>query len=323
MKKIIKIILFPLITLIKGFDYFTKVISKGFYFYFATMIKLLNLLFKNDKLLQLENYFRRKEDEPGVLVLSFIYAVIIVIIIGMIYVPNQKQVSLSSGFSTGFGNDSSRKVNDSKKENPIISKYVNLYQYYGQTSFSDINLKKLKENVNKDVVVWLSVDGTNVNYPITQSNDNDYYLNHSIKKTKTTDGWTFMDYRNNENMQDKNTIFYGHNLLNKTAFGSISSLFTDRWFSTSNHKIMVLTQTNKYIYEVFSVYYSEPVVDYLQVSFVDNEYTNFINILKNKSLYNFNVDLTNSNSIITLSTCTEDNMGRKVVHASLISKESI
>lgn len=46
MKKIIKIILFPIITLIKGFNYFTKVISKGFYFYFATMIKLLNLLNK-------------------------------------------------------------------------------------------------------------------------------------------------------------------------------------------------------------------------------------------------------------------------------------
>ena len=322
MKKITKIILFPFITLIRGFNYFTKIISKGFYFYFATMVKLLNILFKNDKLVQIENYFRRKEDEPGVLVLSFIYAITIVIIIGMIYVPNQNKVSLSAGFSTGFGNDSSRKVNI-KKENTIISKYMNLYQYYGQTSFQDINLKKIKEKVNNDVVAWLSVDGTNVNYPITQSNDNDYYLNHSIKKNKTTDGWTFMDYRNNNDMKDKNTIFYGHNLLNKTAFGSISSLFTDRWYSTSNHKIMVLTQTNKYIYEVFSVYYSEPVVDYLQVSFEDNEYINFLSNLKSKSMYNFNVDLTNNNSIITLSTCTEDNTGRKVVHAYLISQESI
>jgi len=323
MKKSINIILFPFITLIKGFNYFTKIISKGFYFYFATMVKLLNFIFKSDKLIQLENYFRRKEDEPGVLVLSFIYAVIIVIIIGMIYVPNQNQVSLSAGFSTGFGNDSSRKVNDSKVENSIISKYVNLYQYYGQTSLNDINIKKLKEKVNNDVVAWLSIDGTNVNYPITQSNDNDYYLNHSIKKTKTTDGWTFMDYRNNSDMLDKNTIFYGHNLLNKTAFGSVGNLFTDRWYNTSNHKIMVLTQSNKYIYEVFSVYYSEPVVDYLKVSFQGNEYIDFINNLKSKSLYNFDVDLSSSNSIITLSTCTEDNMGRKVVHASLISKESI
>ena len=55
------------------------------------------------------------------------------------------------------------------------------------------------------------VDGTNINYPIVQTTDNDFYLNHNILKRYSTDGWTFLDFRNNS-VNDKNTIFYGHNM---------------------------------------------------------------------------------------------------------------
>ena len=79
--------------------------------------------------------------------------------------------------------------------------------------------------VNDQVVGWLSVDTTNINYPIVQTKNNDYYLNHDINKSLSGSGWTFMDYRNNPDMSDDNTIFYGHNLLNKTAFGSIDNIF--------------------------------------------------------------------------------------------------
>ena len=54
------------------------------------------------------------------------------------------------------------------------------------------------------------------------------YLNHSFDKSYSSGGWTFMDYRNDSNMNDKNTIFYGHNLLNHTAFGSLSKVFSSK-----------------------------------------------------------------------------------------------
>ena len=88
------------------------------------------------------------------------------------------------------------------------------------------------------------------------------------------------------------------------------------------HKIIYITENKKYIYEVFSIYYSEPVTDYLQTSFYDdNSYTEFLNNLKKKSKYNFKVNVTSSDKIITLSTCTDDNKGRKVVHAKLVTSE--
>ena len=157
------------------------------------------------------------------------------------------------------------------------------------------------------------VDGTSINYPVVQSSDNEYYLNHNYEKYLSTEGWIFMDYRNSINMDNNNTIFYGHNLTNKTSFGSLSNVFSDDWFNNSNHYIVVLTENKKYVYEIFSYYIIEPESYYLNNNI---DYS----ILKNRSLRDFNVSLESNDKIITLSTCTDDNKNRRVVHAKLINK---
>ena len=60
---------------------------------------------------------------------------------------------------------------------------------------------------NKDSVGWIQVNGTNINYPIVQTSDNDYYLTHAFDKSWNSAGWVFMDYRNDSETFDKNTIF--------------------------------------------------------------------------------------------------------------------
>ena len=97
-----------------------------------------------------------------------------------------------------------------------------------------------------------------------------------------------MDYRNNSDLSDFNTIFYGHNLINKTSFGSVSNMFNDKWFETSNHNIVVANKNGKYTYKMFAVYYSEPDSSYLQTNYDNkNEYLDFLNMLKEKSKFNF------------------------------------
>ena len=182
-----------------------------------------------------------------------------------------------------------------------------------QVDFSD-----LKE-MNPDAVAWIMVDGTNVNYPVVQSGDNDYYLNHDIKKNLKASGWTFMDYRNSINLVDSNTIFYGHNLLNKTAFGSLSNVFEEKWFKNSNHYIVIRTENVRYVYQIFSCYYIDPEIYYLQTNFYrDSDYQEFLNTLKSRSKFDFGLDVSANDKIITLSTCTDDNKGRKVVHAKRV-----
>ena len=104
--------------------------------------------------------------------------------------------------------------------------------------------------VNKEIVSWISVDSTNINYPIVKSDDNEFYLNHNINKSYDSSGWIFMDYRNNSDLSDFNTIFYGHNLINKTSFGSVSNMFNDKWFETSNHNISVANKNGKHNYKI-------------------------------------------------------------------------
>lgn len=316
MKKVLKIIFKPFAYIIFGFNFIMKLITSGFYFYFTLFFHFLNKIFKN-KLYNIENYFRRRQNDPDLFSLVLVYTFSILVIIGLLYVPNQKEVTLSGTNINASLGDSSNKVNQDNNNSGGIG---NLYQQYGQTELKDIDFNALKQT-NPDVVLWLMVGGTNINYPIVQTNNNDYYLNHNILKRKSTDGWTFLDYRNNS-INDKNTIFYGHNLLNKTAFGSMSKMFSKNYFNKNNHNIYVIDENNVYIYEVFSVYYSEPVTDYLQIEFYDEEYLEFLNKLKSKSMYDFGISLDVSDKILTLSTCSDDNTGRKVVHAKFISQQS-
>ena len=67
---------------------------------------------------------------------------------------------------------------------------------------------------NSDTVGWIKVDGTKVNYPVVQAEDNDYYLSHAFNKRSNAGGWIFADYRVDFKNFGKNTIIYGHNMNN-------------------------------------------------------------------------------------------------------------
>lgn len=78
--------------------------------------------------------------------------------------------------------------------------------------------------VNKNIVGWISIDGTKLNNPILQSNNNDFYLNHNFKDRESRAGSVFMDYRNDVQAINRNTILYGHAMKNDTMFGSLKKI---------------------------------------------------------------------------------------------------
>ena len=181
----------------------------------------------------------------------------------------------------------------------------------------DLDLNNLK-SINSDTVAYLKVESTNINYPVVQSNDNEYYLNHSFNKNKNQEGWIFLDYRNNINDLDNNTIIYGHNRLTGTMFGTLKNLLNKSYQESTNHYIYLTTENNNYVFEVFSTYITSNESYYLKKTFKDNnEYLEFLNTLKSRSTYNFNIELNSNDKIITLSTCSGSN-DRMVVHSKLI-----
>ena len=301
---------------IKGFNVLSLFLSRGFYFYLEKLFRAIEKVIPNKFNRHLIDRFEKLKEQPSHIVAIIVCSLCAIYIFDSIYIDNSsyvKEISLND-INSIKKDDSKKKVN--KDENVLLNKELNLYRIYGKYSLNDIDFTKLK-NTNQDTIAWLTVEGTTINYPIVQTSDNDYYLTHSYDKALTVTGWTFMDYRNNK-MNDKNTIFYGHNLINNTSFGSLKKLFNER---KSDINILVLTDDGKtYTYKVFSGYTIGPEVYYLRINFYGNDdYQKFLNTITSRNELAVSVPVTIDDSIITLSTCTDDNQGRRVIHAKLIN----
>lgn len=209
-------------------------------------------------------------------------------------------------------------INEKSYDNEVIinENEKDIYFDYMKLKFIDVDINKLK-TFNPDTIGFIKVMGTNINYPFVQTLDNDYYLNRSYDKTYNNAGWIFLDYRNNE-FNDKNTIIYGHGRINGTMFGSLKDTLKSSWQNNKdNYIIKISTEKENSIWQIFSVYKIATTSDYLEISFSDNEFESFINLIKGRSSYNFETNVTNEDKVLTLSTCYNDN-DKMVVHAKLI-----
>lgn len=215
--------------------------------------------------------------------------------------------------------------NDSKVE--IINQtddYSRNDPYWDYIKFNliNVNFEKLKK-LNTDTVGWLNIPGTNINYPFVQTNDNSFYLNHTFNKEYNSAGWVFLDYRNNINNFDKNTIIYAHSRLDKTMFGSLANTLKKEWlYNTDNHIVKISTEIENTLWQVFSIYHIPTNNDYTKINFDNStDFLEFIDIITQRSYYNFNTKINENDKIITISTCY-NNYEKLVLHAKLIKKET-
>ena len=174
--------------------------------------------------------------------------------------------------------------------------------------------------INGDIVGWLTVEGTNINYPVLYSyEDRGYYLDHNYLCEYDPQGAVFIENFNSRDLSDFNTIFYGHSMLNGNMFGTLHN-FSHWDFFNSFGNIYFYTANATYYYQVFetATIDSRHIFTYLdngnyesRAAYIDTigSYTNgFI-----KEGYN----ITPEDHIITLSTCTTDEASRLVVFAVL------
>ena len=195
------------------------------------------------------------------------------------------------------------------------------YWDYIKMNLIDVDFSELKK-INNETKGWIQINGTNVNYPFVQSKNNEYYLNHSFDKSSNGGGWVFLDYRNNIESDEKNTIIYGHGRQNKTIFGSLKNLLNSNWINNKeNHVIKLSTEKENTLWQIFSIYRIPSTNDYIRIDFNNNEdFITFANMLLERSQYNFNTNLNETDRILTLSTCYNDD-DKVAIHAKLIKKE--
>ena len=198
----------------------------------------------------------------------------------------------------------------------------NPYWDYIKMNLIDVKFNELK-TINNDTKGWIQVNGTNINYPFVQATDNKYYLTHTFTKNYNSAGWVFLDYRNNINELNKNTIIYAHGRDDKTMFGSLKNILKSGWLNnTDNYIIKLSTETHNTLWQVFSVYRIPTTSDYLKIDFYSNEdFLDFTNKLINRSKHNFNTTINEFDKILTLSTCYNDD-DKVVLHSKLIKIET-
>ena len=194
------------------------------------------------------------------------------------------------------------------------------------TSIYDIKYKmvfdELKE-INKDTIGWLKVNNTNIDYPVVQGEDNDYYLNRDYYQNKNRHGWIFVDYRNSIESLNRNTIIYGHNLANQKMFGTLRYALNSAWYEKTNNQIITFNTIYANMrFQIFSIYKVPVTTDYLTTKFgTDEKFMEFINMIKERSIYDFNVEVKPEDHILTLSTCSNGHDQRLVVHAKLLVED--
>lgn len=176
----------------------------------------------------------------------------------------------------------------------------------------------LKE-LNDETVGWLNVPGTNIDYPVVKAKDNAYYLRHNFKKEKDYNGWVFMNYLNSAEMLDKNTIIFAHNrYYSNIMFGTLNKVGKKTWYQNIKDNLITYSDINKEMkWEVFAAYTVPVTDDYLETNFsTDEDFNNFIKMIRSRSVISSDLEIKNTDKILTLSTCADINT-RFVVHAVL------
>ena len=158
---------------------------------------------------------------------------------------------------------------------------------------------------NKDMMGWITIDNTNIDYPIVYCDDNSYYLTHAFDGTYNRTGSIFVDFRDSQNFDDNyNTVIYGHNLTVGTMFSQLDKFFTKSFFN-ENRRIYIYTEKGIYVYETFCVTKVNVNLNYTKVDFATpNEFVEFCYSMKQRSVYKTDTHFTGNDRIITLSTCT-------------------
>ncbi|MBO5303791.1 MAG: class B sortase [Lachnospiraceae bacterium] len=174
----------------------------------------------------------------------------------------------------------------------VLAEYASLYATY------------------PDLIGWLRVTDTQINLPVMQTTDNEYYLNKGIDGSEDKNGTLFLDYRANAHAPSTNLIVYGHNMRSGAMFGELKK-YLDEGFLAEHQTIQFDTLYEKRSYEIIAVclsevgYQDEPGTKYYDFIEAQSEaeLNAFLETIRKCAVYDKTQDVTLSDSLLTLSTC--------------------
>ena len=186
-----------------------------------------------------------------------------------------------------------------------------------------VDFEALREN-GPDIIGWLSLPDTAINYPVTQTDNNEYYLHHLYDGTYNKVGCLFADYENQADFSDRNTIIYGHNMRDGSMFAALNE-YGEQGYYDGHPQMYLVTPDGGYVMEVFSAFEAKPAesgsdTSPWRLSFKDDgAYTTWLSEMAGRSVIETDVTVTSSDKVLTLSTCTPGGKSRFIVMGKLAS----
>ncbi len=175
--------------------------------------------------------------------------------------------------------------------------------------------------VNDEVIGWIKLDDTRIDYPLLQHDDNEYYLHHNIEGEASKRGCVYIDYRNNPELMDKNTLIYAHNMKDGSMFKAIIS-YKKKDFFLANRLININTLYEKGVWQVFSVYVVDANKETINIDYSgEGSFMEAVEKYKKRSMFETDTQIGADDRVVTLVTCSyETNNSRTIVHAKYIGE---
>ena len=173
-------------------------------------------------------------------------------------------------------------------------------------------------NINPEIYAWIKVPGTNINYPVAKTDNNEYYLDHAYTGDNLVNGSIYADFRCVLPITaNYNTVLYGHNVTSGSMFNHVTHFFKPEVFENTN--IYIYTFDGIYVFKPFSIHEAAYDSGYIDMGFSEEEFVAFATSLQEMSDVKSDVTFTPMDRIITLSTCTNGiSTQRYALHGVLI-----
>ena len=239
-----------------------------------------------------------------------------------------------------------KEIADNKKENNIYEELQNVIQNNipdsNENEFKDISTDNLSNlsykaksannynlesisKINTDVIGWLKIDGTNINYPVMQNGD--FYLHRNVYKNYSSSGTPYLAEHCNLKKSD-NLIIYGHHMKNSTMFSNLDNYKNYNYYKNHKYIKFYTLGDNKTIENNYEIVFAFKTVAYSDKGFKyynytkfydENDFNSFVEKCRNYEFYNTNINVSYGDKLITLSTCEySQKNGRMVIIAKKI-----
>ena len=164
------------------------------------------------------------------------------------------------------------------------------------------NFSALQE-INPDVIAWISIPGTRIDYPVVQGTDNSYYLTHLVTGEWNSSGSIFLDFQAAPDFSNPYSIIYGHNMLNGSMFSDLMD-YKRQDFYDAHTKGVLETPGGSWEIYFFSGFVADRDNDVWSTTLVENDFSSWVEQMTKQSCFQSNCIPLKVERILALSTCS-------------------